>query len=174
MLKNGTFAIRVQSLRDSWIERRQTGCLANAHDFDSQFRLLAVIHGWAVSAVEDVQAVYADGVAVTVGPFPERTEATPGFSIVVDSRHSLTVSLMERPRAGADRWHLRVWVSAAGAGTASGQAGPSRLDGQWTRARLEELILSLLGAYERSQSTEQNEPPPPVAPRRAPQVRRSA
>jgi len=31
-------------------------------------------------------------------------------------------------------------------------AGPERRYGQWTRARLEDLLLSLLGAYERARS----------------------
>ena len=157
MQNNVTFAVRVQTLRDSWAERRETGCLARAHDFESQFRLLEVLHGWAVSATDDAQAVYGDRVDITVGPMPEETEGTPGFSVTVDSRHSLTVSLAQRPTNTA-RWFLKVWVSSSGVGTEPGQAGPSRLDGQWTRTRLEELILSLLGAYERSKSAEVDDP----------------
>jgi hypothetical protein len=33
-------------------------------------------------------------------------------------------------------------------------AGPERRNGQWTRARVEDLLLSLLGAYERDRSDE--------------------
>ncbi len=152
MVKHDTFASRVQSLRDTWTERRQVGRLASAHDFDSQFRLLVTLHDWALAAVEDIVEIYGETPTVTVSPLPELGEETPAFSIIVDALHSLTLSLAERRRMGAPRWHLSISISAAGSAHSTANAGPERRNGQWTRTRLEDLILSLLGAYERSLS----------------------
>jgi hypothetical protein len=150
MLKHENFASRVQTLRDTWVERRQVGQLASAHDFDSQFRLLQTLHNWAGVALADVQGVYGETLPLALSPMPEQSDDPPAFSLVVDTQHSLTLSLSERRRMGAARGHLGISVSAAGAAHASANAGPERRNGQWTRARLEDLILSLLGAYERS------------------------
>lgn len=157
MVKHDTFASRVQSLRDTWVERRQVGRLASAHDFDSQFRLLVTLHEWASAAVVDIAEVYGETPSVTVSPLPEHSDETPAFSIVVDAQHSLTLSLAERRRMGAPRWHLSISISAAGSAHSAANAGPERRNGQWTRTRLEDLILSLLGAYERSLSGETGE-----------------
>ena len=62
----------------------------------------------------------------------------------------VTFSLAERRRMGGSRWFIAVSVATAGPGGSAVAAGPERRNGQWTRGRLEEVLLSVLGAYERS------------------------
>ena len=155
------FANRVQLLRDSWLERRQVGRLAANHDVDSQFRLLLTLHEWAEDAVGAAVSVYRGGPLIVVSPRPHQGE-TAAFSVTVGDRHSVTFALTERRRMSGARWHVSVSVAAQGPGGAVTQAGPERRNGQWSRARLEDVLLSLLGAYERS--VEGGEPGPDARP----------
>ncbi|MFN0145072.1 MAG: hypothetical protein ACKVT1_01060 [Dehalococcoidia bacterium] len=143
------FVNRVQLLRDSWLERRQVGRFAASHDFDSQFRLLITLHEWAEEAVRAAASVYEGSPGIIASPRPHRSE-TAAFSVTVGDRHSVTFALTERRRMSGARWHVSVSIAAQGPGGAVTQAGPERRNGQWSRARLEEVLLSLLGAYERS------------------------
>ena len=143
------FVNRVQLLRDSWLERRQVGRLAASHDFDSQFRLLLALHQWSQEAVNAAASVYSAGPAIVASPRPHRAESA-AFAVTVGERHSVTFALTERRRMSGARWHVSVSVAAQGPGGAVTQAGPERRNGQWSRARLEDVVLSLLGAYERS------------------------
>ncbi len=145
-----SFANRVQALRDSWIERRQVKGLASAHDFESQYRLLLTLHSWAVQGVEDICGVYDGAVSATVSPAPPETDSAPGFSVAMAESYMVTFSLAERRRMGGSRWFIAVSVATAGPGGSAVAAGPERRNGQWTRGRLEEVLLSVLGAYERS------------------------
>ena len=145
-----TFLSRVADLRDSWSERRALSRFAGAHDFDSQFRLLLALHGWASQAAADVASVYVDGMPLSVSPWPERADLPPAFSVSVAGQHAATFSLGERPRLGGSRWHISVLLIAGRRDGAVSHAGPERRNGGWTRGRIEDLLLSLLGAYERS------------------------
>lgn len=138
-------------LRDAWAERRQLHGVAGVHDFDSQFTVLRTLHGWAEGAADEIRAVYDDGLAISVSPAPEATTRQPAFSMTVGDAHTLTFILEERPRPGGSSWFISVTMSSGGPGGAIA-AGPERRNGQWTRARLEEILLSVLGAYERANS----------------------
>jgi hypothetical protein len=144
------FQARVKALRESWAERRQVSRLAGSHDFDSQLELLRTLYAWAVEAREDIATVYGDSLLVNISPEPDGTGGAPAFSCTVSDRFAVTFALVERRRATGARWHIS--VSVASPGTAGGltYAGPERRNGQWTRGRLEDLLLSVLGAYERS------------------------
>ena len=147
-----SFSQRVQHLHDSWNERRQMKGIASAHDFDSQFQLLTTLRGWAEEAVAEVQGVYGETVHISLGPAPTRDPCGPSFSAFLGDSFTLAFALTERRRMGGSRWFIAVSVGSSGTGGGVVAAGPERRNGQWTRARLEDLLLSVLGAYERSLS----------------------
>lgn len=149
-----SFVSRVQGLRDSWVERRQVEGIAGAHDFASQFQLLQTLHRWAEHAVDEIRSVYGDGIPVSVTPCPEtpafgRSDEA-GFSVVAGQRYGVTFSLQRRQRANAPSWMIGATVAAHGSGGNAVAAGPERRNGRWTRTRVEDLLLSVLGAHERS------------------------
>ncbi|WP_322797209.1 hypothetical protein [Tepidiforma sp.] len=143
------FRSRVATLRDAWAERRALRAIAGAHDQASQFALLRTLWGWAREAAEDIRAVYGPSLDVALSPEPTPGTANPAFTLRIAGEYTLAFSLAERRRAGGSRWSIAVTISTAGEGSVT-PAGPERRNGQWTRSRLQELILSVLGAYERS------------------------
>lgn len=144
-----SFVDRVEVLRDSWLERRELRDLSASHDFESQFRLLSTIYNWTASAVSDIQAVYGESLTVSLSPPPGATEGVPAFTVSLSDRCLVAFSASEKRRAGSSRWFIAVSISAGRGGTVDA-AGPDRRTGSWTRGRLEDLLLSVLGAYERS------------------------
>ncbi|MCL6644943.1 MAG: hypothetical protein K6U88_08195 [Dehalococcoidia bacterium] len=146
------FRRRVEQLRDAWEERRALRGIAGAHDRESQLALLRTLHGWAMEAAADIRAVYGPGLAVEVSRLSADDAAPAAFTVSVARDHTLTFALVERRRVGGVRWHIAVTMSTGGPRGSTVAAGPERRNGQWTRARLEDLLLSLLGAYERARS----------------------
>ena len=146
-----SFVGRVRALRESWLERRQIARFATARDLQSQHELLLTLHSWAADAVTDVRAVYGESFAVELTPPPAVPEVAAGFTVAVKGEHAVTFALAERRRLAGSRWHVAVTVREPGS-VGITQAGPERRNGQWTRGRLEDLVLSILGAYERSVS----------------------
>lgn len=142
------FALRVRALHDAWRERREVNALTSAHDRDSQFRLLLTLHGWALEAIADVRSVYGVDFPLTVDAAPIIEDASPGFVVRLDRSQLLAFSLLERNRAQTAYWYLSVSRSATSGEEAS--AGTDRRNGHWSRSRLEELLLTLLGGYERA------------------------
>lgn len=147
-----SFSQRVRNLHDSWNERRQIKSIATAHDFDSQFSLLTMLHSWASDAVEEIRLVYGQAIHISLSAPPAREPYGPAFSALLGDSFTLSFALSERRRMGGSRWFVSVSVGSTGAGGGIVAAGPERRNGQWSRARLEELLLSVLGAYERSQA----------------------
>lgn len=146
-----SFQRRVELLRDSWAERRQLKGLASVHDFDSQLRLLRALHGWAEEATQEIASVYEGALAASVSPAPA-PGPSPAFTVTLAENYTVTFLLNERRRAGSARWSVSVMVGAGGPGGSIVAAGPERRNGQWTRGRLEDILLSVLGAYERNVS----------------------
>jgi hypothetical protein len=147
-----SFATRVQALRESWAERRQVARYSGSHDFDSQLQLLLTLHEWCSEAVAEVQSVYGDTLDIDLSARPNASEQPPGFTLLVGGSYAITFTLVERKRLAGSRWHVSVAVRSPGSGTVT-HAGPERRNGQWTRTRLEDVLLSVLGAYERSLSS---------------------
>lgn len=143
------FAARVQALRENWIERRQVAGFATAHDYHHQFELLQALHAWAAHAAAEVTAVYGDAELVRLSPPPAAGGET-AFELTVGGTHTLTFALAPRRRAGTAGWSIAARIRDADAAAPAVPAGPERRAGQWSSARVEELVLSLLGAYERS------------------------
>lgn len=146
------FARRVRNLRDSWVERRQVQSFAGSHDFDSQYQLLITLYRWASDAIDDIRTIYGESIAVDLSPAPVRDDIPPAFNVAVAGTHSANFALVERMHAGSGHWSV---VASVISNTPRGlivPAGPERRNGQWTRTRLEELLLSVLGAYERARA----------------------
>ncbi len=144
------FAQRVRTLHASWLERREVRAFAGSHTRDAQFELLLALHRWAEGAVRDIVAVYSAAFAAELGPAPERDEVSPAFNVSLAGNHVLTLSLLERRRLNVQHWYVSVSHSSGVDGGDGVMAGPERRNGQWTRGRLEDLLLSILGGYERS------------------------
>lgn len=142
------FAERVRALRDSWTERRQVKSLASAHDFDSQFRLLVTLHQWVLRGVEDIREVYGPEMEIRVSPRPAARDT--GFSVIVGDTFVLSFQLVERLRMGTAGWFIAAEIAGTSAPGNPVAAGPQRRFGQWTRGGIEDLLLTLMGAYERS------------------------
>ncbi len=159
-LNGETFRGRVEALRDAWAERRQLKQLAGAHDFASQLVLLRTIHGWADAACREIRAVYGTELPIAVSPPP--CESSPSFAVSIGGGWMAAFAVAERGRPRAAGWAVSVTVDSRGATL---NAGPQRRFGQWTRGQLEDLLLTVLGAYERAQSRDQgagSEGPPPA------------
>ena len=145
-----SFQRRVELLRDSWAERRQLGGVASVHDYDSQFRLLLALHAWSLDAASTIEAVYGTALSLRVSPAPLNGGANPAFTVTIGENHTVSFLLTERRRVGGPRWYVSVMVGEGGPGGSVVVAGPERRNGQWTRGRLEDILLSVLGAWERS------------------------
>ncbi len=142
----------MRNLREAWAERRQVKLIASSRDFDSQFALLTTMHSWALQAAEEIDRVYDGDVAVVVSPPPGPDKLAAAFSVFMAESFTLGFSLSERRRASDSSWFVSVAMGSSAGGTVA--AGPERRNGQWTRSRLEDLLLSVLGAWERSQADE--------------------
>ncbi len=161
------FQHRVAVLRDSWAERRALKGLGGTHDFDSQYNLLQALYQWADEAAADIRVVYGGALAVTLSPLPDRASSAPAFVVTLGDNYTVTFVLSERTRMGSPRWAIAVTIGAAGPGGSIAAAGPDRRSAQWTRGRLEDILLSVLGAYERAISEGGGWPPTasPLRPR---------
>jgi hypothetical protein len=144
------FSARVQQLHDGWVERRALAHLASDHDFDAQFHLLVTLHEWAEEAFRDIAAIYEGSLALWLSPAPRRDDSPPAFTVRVGEQETATFALSGRSRVNTTRWHVSASIGAAGGAGRPTIAGPERSKGQWSRSRLEDLLLSLVSAYERS------------------------
>lgn len=140
------FINRVQALRSSWNERRRVRTLASSHDFDARFQLLLLLREWAAEAAEDIRAVYGDEMTPALSGEPTANGRPPSFTLALAPGYAITFELVSRSRAGSEHWTVATNVTSAGTQAPAGR----HRSGQWTRAQLEEAILSLLAAYERS------------------------
>lgn len=125
---------------------------ASSHDFDSQYQLLLTLHRWAVEGIRDVEEIYGEAVEVDLSPAPDRTGPAPAFSVAVAGTYSVNFALLERTHGGSSHWAVVASVISNAPRGLVVPAGPERRNGQWTRTRLEELLLSVLGAYERART----------------------
>lgn len=143
-----TFQRRVAMLRDTWAERRHLKETAGAHDFASQLALLQTIYGWVEGATADIHAVYGDELPLSLSAAPAAS-GPHGFSVTVAESSTVSFALSGRRRASGPTWSITVTVGSGGPLAA---AGPDRRNGRWTKARLEDVLLGVLGAYERTMS----------------------
>ena len=141
------FEARVRSLHEGWLERRESWLLSRAHDLDSQRRVLDNIHRWASECIEDVRHVYGEALPVTIAPPGDQAR----FAITVGDSQCVTFELFDRGSDERPSWQV---VARVAAGGEAGEAPEERRVRHWRRSQVEEILLSLLSAYERSLSRE--------------------
>ena len=144
------FAPRVAELHSAWAERRALKEMAASHDFDAQFRLLGTLYGWAEQSCAAIREVYHDRPAVTLSP-SSRELLGRSFEIALDGTHALTVSLVERIEAHRRQWRVVASFNSQPRRTAATPQTVSRMP-VWTRKAFEDLVLTVLDAYERDSS----------------------
>ena len=147
------FEARVRSLHEGWVERRESGILARAHDFDSQRRVLANIHRWASECIGDVRQVYDETLPLSIDPLEQDARGGAFFAVTVGAGPRVSFELVDRGSGERSSWQV---VARVGAGR--DEAGAARLEERrvrhWRRSQVEEILLSLLSAYERSLTRE--------------------
>lgn len=141
------FEARVRSLHEGWLERRESWLLSRAHDFDSQQRVLSNIHRWASECIEDVRHVYGESLPVTI----DSIEQDSRFAIAVGAGQRASFELVDRGSEERPGWQVVARVAADGE---TGEAPEEKRVRHWRRGQVEEILLSLLSAYERSLSRE--------------------
>ena len=146
----GSFVDRVRALRDAWEERRQLESLATHHDFVRQYRLLLILHGWCAEALAQLGTVYGPSLELDISPRPAAAGEDTGFQVTVAGAFSLAFAVTTRSREREARWSVSVRQRVSFPADNAVSAGPPR--GRWSRARVEDMILVLLSAYERSRS----------------------
>ncbi len=137
------FEARVRSLHEGWLERRESWLLSRAHDLDSQRRVLDNIHRWASECIEDVRHVYGEALPITIEPLEEQDR----FTITVGDSQCAAFEIFDRGSDERPSWQV---VARVAAGGEAGEAPEERRVRHWRRSQVEEILLSLLSAYERS------------------------
>ncbi len=140
------FRNRVEELRAAWKERRELEELAGSSEA-GQRALLHELYRWATEAADDIAAAYGGELEVAVTA-AEGAGGLSAFTVTIDGGYRLTLALEGR---GKGRWTIAAALTL-GPSEAPVAAGPSRGGARWTRRRLEELLLSLLTAYERTRT----------------------
>jgi hypothetical protein len=144
------FAARLRQLKEAWEERRDVARLVQARDAPSQLQLLQRIHAWVTDCIAAIGSVYGAGLPASVSPRPHNLDDV-SVVVTVAQVHRLVFSVV--PRSGGG-WRISA-RSLSGPSAVTGAAtavGPSRRDGSWTRARVEDLILAQVAAVERSRT----------------------
>ena len=143
------FEARVRSLHEGWVERRESGFLARAHDFESQSRVLANIHRWAGECIEDVRQVYGESLPIAIDPLG----GSAPFAVSVGAGRRAAFELVDRGSEERPSWQV---VARVATGGEAGEAPEERRVRHWRRGQVEEILLSLLSAYERSLTRERS------------------
>jgi len=145
------FESRVRELRDTWAEQRELSNFAGGNDFDSRFQLLTVLYGWALEAVKAISSVYGEDFLITVSPVPLASAQPPAFSVTIARGYSARFFLKERQAQGSNHWTVGAAVATPGSVIATTTVGPDRRHRGWSHGQVEEILLSMLAAYERDE-----------------------
>ena len=99
--------------------------------------------------VEDIRDVYGKRFPIALGPSPERDQDPPAFLVLIAEVQTLIVALTEQRYGGESVYSVAMSMH----GNVLPQVtGPSGKPGHWTRLQLEDVLLSMLGTFERSRS----------------------
>jgi hypothetical protein len=145
------FESRVRELRDTWAEQRELAGLSAGNDLVSRFELLSVLHGWAAEAAAAITQVYGGSFLCNVSPAPQITDRPPAFLVTIGGGYTARFFLKERETSGANHWTVSAVVRTPGSSIASTTVGPDRRHRGWSRSQLEDVLLSMLAAYEREE-----------------------
>lgn len=148
-LRDSSFAERLKSIRDAWHGDRELFELSRQHDRVSQARVVDLLYDWLEEALADVRCVFGESLVATLSARPLGSDPAPSFTLSVSPGYEISVALVSREAEGGLRWHTTI-ATRAGLDAPLHHAGPDRRHAAWTRARIEDLVLSLLSAEERA------------------------
>lgn len=143
----GTFEDRVIQVHATWSDRREVRDASGSY-FDAQYRLLQKLYDWTSEAVETIQSVYGEQAVTRLSPRPDAGDRMLSFDVRIGATHTLNIALTETGRSGKAQWRIKAMVRLEN-GRPSMAVGPARRTTVWTKRELENLLLSLLTAYER-------------------------
>lgn len=143
----GTFEDRVLQVHATWADRREVRDTSGSF-FDTQYRLLQKLYDWTSEAVETIQSVYGEQAVTALSPRPDADSRILSFEVRIGSTQTLSIALSETGRGGKSQWRIKAMVRLEN-GRPSMAVGPARRTTVWTKRELENLLLSLLTAYER-------------------------
>lgn len=121
----------------------------NSRTFETQFNHLLELHQWAREAVEDIRDVYGKRFPITLGPPPTRDQEPPAFLVLLAEMQTLIVAMTEHQQGGESVFSVAMSMHGNVLPLA---AGTSSRPGHWTRSQFEDVLLSMLGTFERSRS----------------------
>ncbi len=143
------FAVRLRTIHESWTARRTIVRIGNLRTFENQFMHLLELHQWAQEAVDDIRAVYGKRFPITLGPAPSQDQEPPAFIVLLAEMQTLIVALTEQEQGGEPVYSVAMSMHGNVLPLATGTYGRP---GHWTRAQLEDILLSMLGTFERGRS----------------------
>ena len=104
-------------------------------------------------ALEDIRNVYHDAMPASITPRPSESDQQPSFTVSVGTGNSATFALGAARRRNGREWHITAQITSAG-GIAAEESGPAgRRVRRWSRRRVDDILLALLGAHERSRAS---------------------
>lgn len=149
------FATRVAALRDGWLARRHMKHLNIRRDREARLGLLLALYDWAEDSLDTIADVYEGTIRLALTPRPDAEDDLLSFSIAVEDEYRIGFWIAPKSQQRGDQWDLHAEMRTP-MGVSS--VAPSRGAGQWTQARVEELLLSLLAAVEREHYEAQRSP----------------
>jgi hypothetical protein len=146
------FSEKLRAIHDSWAEARDTREIRRLRTAAAQAEMLALIHAWCVRLAAQMEEIY--GSLVRLSALNPYGSEDMGFDLAIGDDHQMAVSLQPGKAStsgSAPTWEVQIrlrypeepaWVVATW----------GRRNQNWTRQRIEEVLLSLLSAFERSRS----------------------
>jgi hypothetical protein len=142
------FPERLRAFHESWCEQREMGELLRRHDRHSQYRAASMIYRWLLDTGDDVREAYDGELAVQLSPMAAAEAVSACITLSIARGYEVVLRLDAKQGPRTRRWYLAV-ATRAGENAPERRKGPDRSHGSWTRARIEELALEVLVAYER-------------------------
>lgn len=149
------FATRVAALRDGWLARRHMKHLNVRRDRQARFELLLALYEWAEHSLDTIADIYKGAIDLALTTRPSIDDDLLSFSIGVEGEYRIAFWIAPKSPQHSDVWDLQAEMR-----TPMGVSivAPNRGAGQWTQARVEELLLTVLAAVEREHYEAQRSP----------------
>lgn len=151
-MESEQFDVKIRALRQLWDEKRQTAQLSTGDEFASRFELLQLIHRWLEESLVAINRHYPDVPGTRLGPMPTADNATDGFTLTLFDTYVLRFRLLSRRGAVGQVWAVAGEAGNLGSRPMLTALGPTRRHGQWTRERIEQILLSILSQFERDRA----------------------
>lgn len=148
-MESEQFEVKIRALRQLWDEKRQTAQLSTGDEFASRLELLQLIHHWLDDSLEAINRYYGDVPGTRLGPVPGPDDATAGFTLTLFDQYMLRFRMVSRRGPAGQVWAVAGEAGNLGARPMLTALGPTRRHGQWTRERIEQILLSILSQFER-------------------------